>query len=279
MDADVLEDARVAEATERHGPLGAAAWLYVLCQTKLQRDVGRVTLVPLLMGRALRAPRADAEAALQTLVELGLLASAGGDEYDVPRWLDVQPDERGRKAQAARKALHPGRKRGRPRNAPKCTEMPQEPTEMQGPGTIDQDHGGLELEKSPSPSSSAVAADPDSVEECDYLADLIERNGSKRPSVTKAWLQAADRLKRLDGKTHAQVMTCIEWCQQDEFWRGNILSMPTLRKQYDRLRLAAGRAQTGTGMSGDVRRAELLTALGVGANRPKEIGDGTSPVG
>ena len=31
----------------------------------------------------------------------------------------------------------------------------------------------------------------------------------------------------------------IAWCQADEFWRGNILSMPTLRRQYDKLRLAA----------------------------------------
>lgn len=247
MDADVLEDARVAEATERHGPLGAAAWLYVLCQTKLQRDVGRVTLVPLLMGRALNAPRADAEAALQTLVELGLLASAGGDEYDVPRWLDVQPDERGRKAQAARKSLHPGRKPGRPRNAPKPTEMPQQPTETQGPGTTDHyqgptttDQGGSSTVSEGAISSSAVA-DADSIEECNHLADLIERNGSKRPKVTKAWLVEADRLKRIDGRTHAQVLAAIEWSQQDEFWRANVLSMPKLRSKYDQLRLAASR--------------------------------------
>jgi len=90
-------------------------------------------------------------------------------------------------------------------------------------------------------SSSAVAADVESIAECEHLADWIERNGSKRPAVTKAWLQAADRLKRLDGRTHEQVMTCIDWCQRDEFWRSNVLSMPKLREKYDQLRLVASR--------------------------------------
>lgn len=107
------------------------------------------------------------------------------------------------------------------------------------------------------PPSSAVAADDDSIEECGYLADWIERNGSKRPTVTKAWLQAADRLKRLDGRTHAQVMTCIEWCQQDEFWRSNVLSMPKLREKYDQLRLSANRRAAQPSGS-DVRRAIAL---------------------
>jgi hypothetical protein len=31
----------------------------------------------------------------------------------------------------------------------------------------------------------------------------------------------------------------IRWCQADEFWRGNILSMPKLREKYDQLRLKA----------------------------------------
>jgi hypothetical protein len=35
------------------------------------------------------------------------------------------------------------------------------------------------------------------------------------------------------------VSKAIDWCQDHEFWRINIMSMPTLRKQYDRLRLQA----------------------------------------
>lgn len=97
----------------------------------------------------------------------------------------------------------------------------------------------------------------DDVAECVYLADWIERNGSKRPTITEAWLSSARLLKELDGRTHQQVMTCIEWCQRDEFWRGNILSMPKLRQQYDRLRLHAARSPQGRA---EARRAARLAA-------------------
>lgn len=92
---------------------------------------------------------------------------------------------------------------------------------------------------------------------CDLLADLIEQNGSKRPVVTKTWRDAARRLLDLDGRTVEQVGAAIRWCQGDEFWRANILSMPTLRKQYDRLRLDAhgrrGARWTGRGNSSAAR--------------------------
>lgn len=71
------------------------------------------------------------------------------------------------------------------------------------------------------------------------LADRIEANGSKRPTVTKAWITDMDRLMRLDGRTALQVRLAIEWCQQDSFWSTNILSPAKLREKYDQLRLKA----------------------------------------
>lgn len=115
-------------------------------------------------------------------------------------------------------------------------------TDMEGERDMERE-GEREGERE----SSAVAVDDESRWECEHLAEMIERNGSKRPVVTKAWLQAADRLKRLDGKTHAQVMACIDWCQADEFWRANILSMPKLRSKFDQLRLAAQRQRRPNG--------------------------------
>lgn len=74
---------------------------------------------------------------------------------------------------------------------------------------------------------------------CTHLADRIEANGSKRPTVGARWLDAARLLLDVDGRTEAQVMAAIDWCQGHEFWRTNILSMPKLREQYDQLRLKA----------------------------------------
>ena len=76
---------------------------------------------------------------------------------------------------------------------------------------------------------------------CNLLADLIESNGSKRPAVTDKWLIEMERLNRIDERSWEQITKAIEWCQADDFWRGNIMSPAKLRKQYDQLRLAAQR--------------------------------------
>jgi len=78
---------------------------------------------------------------------------------------------------------------------------------------------------------------------CILLADLIEKNGSKRPTITEKWRDACRLLIDSDNRTPDDVDKIIRWSQQDEFWRGNIESMPTLRRQYDRLRLASERAK------------------------------------
>lgn len=74
---------------------------------------------------------------------------------------------------------------------------------------------------------------------CLLLADLIEGNGSKRPSINKQWHDAARLLLDKDGRELDKAARLIQWCQADEFWRANILSMPKFREKYDQLRLAA----------------------------------------
>jgi helix-turn-helix protein len=85
---------------------------------------------------------------------------------------------------------------------------------------------------------------------CQHLADRIETNGSNRPTIGKKWHDAARLMMtpkpRGDGRTEDQVHKAIDWCQNDEFWRGVILSMPKLRAQYEALRLAAQRSPGGT---------------------------------
>lgn len=99
-------------------------------------------------------------------------------------------------------------------------------------------------------SSEADAPDPDpgplreDVEKlCNHLRDRIVDNGSKEPTIGKKWRDAARLLMDKDGRTFEQAMACIDWSQSDGFWRGNILSMPTLREKYDALRLAALKEQ------------------------------------
>lgn len=84
---------------------------------------------------------------------------------------------------------------------------------------------------------------------CRTLVDAIAANGSKRPAITDKWRDAARLMLDKDGRTLDDVLGAIRWSQADEFWRSNVMSMPTLRKQYDRLRLAAQRPQPGTGIA------------------------------
>lgn len=74
---------------------------------------------------------------------------------------------------------------------------------------------------------------------CEHLADRIEKNGSRRPVVREAWRTAARLMLERDGLSTSQVNKIINWCQDDEFWRANILSMPKLREKFDQLRLQA----------------------------------------
>lgn len=93
-----------------------------------------------------------------------------------------------------------------------------------------------------------TSADADRL--ANLLADLVAENGSKRPTVTSKWVVTIDRMIRLDGRTPEQVENAIRWCQQDAFWKANVLSPDALRKQYDRLRLQAQRERHSTGPRG-----------------------------
>lgn len=86
---------------------------------------------------------------------------------------------------------------------------------------------------------SANADRPDTERLCEHLADRIESNGSKRPTITTRWRDAARLLIDKDGRTEDQIHRAIDWCQDDEFWRANVMSMPKLREKYDTLRLRA----------------------------------------
>lgn len=94
---------------------------------------------------------------------------------------------------------------------------------------------------------------------CELLAERMEANGCKRPTITKTWVDDMDRMLRLDGREPEKVANCIRWSQSDPFWRGNILSPAKLRKQYDQLRLAAMRAPRGGSRGAERdRRQDLL---------------------
>lgn len=79
---------------------------------------------------------------------------------------------------------------------------------------------------------------------CGHLASRVEANGSRRPNITQKWRDAARLMIDADGRTEEQVHAAIDWCQSNEFWRANIMSMPKLREKYDQLRMQAMRGRS-----------------------------------
>lgn len=105
------------------------------------------------------------------------------------------------------------------------------------------------------PSPATIEHRQDVEDICRHLADRVEANGSLRPVITRGWRDSARLLLDRDGRTVEQVLRAIDWCQDDDFWRTVVLSMPKLRKRYDQLRLAAQRGATPTRVATADQRA------------------------
>ncbi|UII56244.1 Replication protein O [Cytobacillus spongiae] len=68
------------------------------------------------------------------------------------------------------------------------------------------------------------------------LFNNIRKNNSgfKQPNLQK-WSDEFRLMMERDNRTEYQIAHLIDWCQQDSFWKANILSPSKLRKQYDQL--------------------------------------------
>lgn len=74
------------------------------------------------------------------------------------------------------------------------------------------------------------------LENAKLLFDLILENNpsAKKPNFDK-WSNDFRLMRERDNRTDEQIKYLINWSQNDEFWRANILSPSKLRKQFDTL--------------------------------------------
>lgn len=69
------------------------------------------------------------------------------------------------------------------------------------------------------------------------LSKILERRPTfKKPDLQK-WGKEIDKMRRLDKRDIVEIEKVINWCQSDNFWRNNILSVSKLREQFDKLAL------------------------------------------
>lgn len=154
--------------------------------------------------------------------------------------------------------------------APEPPQILREPPADLAPGTVIEPSVEPSEISTPPSASLAIVDRPDVEQICRHLADRIEANGSKRPTINKSWRDAARRLIDRDGRSPEQIMRAIDWCQDDDFWRSNILSMPKLREKYDQLRLAAQRNGTRNGTQLSTADKRVAAALALAAKFAEE---------
>jgi len=87
---------------------------------------------------------------------------------------------------------------------------------------------------------------PDDVKLTQLLISLMKENNPESsilkhqtPVRLAGWYSSCRLLRERDGKTPEAIAQVIQFSQDDEFWRSNILSMPKLREQWDQLYLKA----------------------------------------
>ncbi|XOT25728.1 Replication protein O [Bacillus subtilis subsp. subtilis] len=74
------------------------------------------------------------------------------------------------------------------------------------------------------------------MENAEFLFQEILKNNpdAKKPNLEK-WANEFRLIRERDKRTDKQIKYLIKWSQQDSFWKTNILSPSSLRKQFDRL--------------------------------------------
>lgn len=151
--------------------------------------------------------------------------------YEFHEWHERQPTRES--VEAAREAGRERQRASRERRSVTRDTQPRhsDPTQTQTPSSNELDNPSSDAD------ASTAEFNEDVIALCDLLRTRIIENGNWAPSTVGArWHQAADRLMRIDGYTFEQCRQVLEWSQRDEFWQGNILSMPKFREKFDALK-------------------------------------------
>lgn len=79
-------------------------------------------------------------------------------------------------------------------------------------------------------------SDSDEIRLANYLLNHIRKNNpeSKQPNL-QTWAKQFDLMLRIDNRSVDNLKSIIRFCQNDDFWKSNILSPKKLREHYDRL--------------------------------------------
>lgn len=110
------------------------------------------------------------------------------------------------------------------------------------PGAGEQRSRGTGEQRTSSSAKPPAVAEPprEDVEAlCVRLRDHIAGNTTKTPNITAKWRTEARLLLDRDGIPFEEAIRVLDWCQLDQFWKSNILSMPKFREKFAALQIKA----------------------------------------
>lgn len=185
----------------------------------------------------------DALDVREALCDVGFW-SRTDDGYQFEGWAEYQPTKEGADEQRAKDAERKRRSRAQKKNVTPASAV------------TDSDASAVTARPSPpsrpdptrpdpkEPSSAkppAVAEPPRADVEalCTRLRNHIAGNTSKAPNITAKWRTEARLLLDRDGIPFEEAVRVLDWCQQDQFWKSNILSMPKFREKFSALQIKA----------------------------------------
>lgn len=237
MDVGYLDNPKVSSLLDDH-PRAIILHMFCIAYSKQHRTDGRVP-----MRQAMRRACSE-QCDVHACASAGIL-SIDGDDLIVHDYIEHQGTaEENAKTEKTASLRARRAAEARWRHARKHAQS-NAPSMQNG---CLSDASSMQRREEKSNTSSDIASDPDADPSdeiknlCQHLADWIERNGNKRPTVGKRWYRACRLLIEVDGRTADQIRTAIDWSQKDPFWSSNILSMAKLREKYDTLRAQAGRS-------------------------------------
>lgn len=115
------------------------------------------------------------------------------------------------------------------------------PPDTLAPGTEEQGNRGTEDQGNRSAPADPPREDVEHI--CTMFADLCQSTATngKRPTITKAWRDAARRLIDIDGRSVDDIERIAAWAHADDFWVSNVRSLPKLREKFETLTQQAQR--------------------------------------
>ncbi len=117
-------------------------------------------------------------------------------------------------------------------------------SELPKPGSPNQEIETQDPVK-PKPSKPVFDETCEAYQLASHLRDCIlaREPTTKVPNDLQRWYMDADRMLRIDNRDYNESRRLIEWCQHDDFWCTNILSMGKFRKHFDQLKRKSQHAQ------------------------------------